>query len=208
MIQFLSIFLVWLVGLVLPGPDFAMNLNQSLSKGRKAGLFTSVGFGLGILVHCSYCLLGIGVVISKSILLFDLIKILGGTYLIYLGIVAFFAKNIAEKEKSSNLNLEIPKEKWYKSLQIGFFTDVLNPKTTVLILSLFTQIIDTNTSFGLQVLYAFSFSFSTTIWHSFVAVIFSVDLIRAKYNKFKNILSKVFGVILIGLGVKIITTNK
>jgi len=198
MLQILPVLLVWLVGLVSPGPDFTLNISQSLHKGRKSGLATSLGFGAGVLIHCVYCLVGLGIIISQSIILFSVLKIVGGAYLIYLGLASILNTNISKNSKFKQAINQ--KETLYQSFKVGFLTDVLNPKTTILILGLFAQLIEYKIDLSVQILFTFGLVISTILWHSFVSLAFSTKYIRFKYNSFKSAISQVFGLILIGFG--------
>ena len=55
-----------------PGPDFVMAVRNSLNYSRRTGIFTGIGIGMGISIHIIYCALGIGYLISKSIILLNL----------------------------------------------------------------------------------------------------------------------------------------
>jgi threonine/homoserine/homoserine lactone efflux protein len=57
-----------------PGPDMALVARNSLVRGRRFGLGSDVGILAGNLIHCGYCLVGIGVLISRSIVAFNLLK--------------------------------------------------------------------------------------------------------------------------------------
>jgi threonine/homoserine/homoserine lactone efflux protein len=72
--QFFTIGLLMLLSAMLPGPDFALVTKNSILHSRRAGLFTSLGIGSAILVHITYCVLGLAVIISQSLLLFSVIK--------------------------------------------------------------------------------------------------------------------------------------
>ncbi|TMS64022.1 LysE family transporter, partial [Pseudoalteromonas sp. S1941] len=69
-------------------PDFAIVLKQSVQQGRANALWTSFGVGLGILVHVSYCLLGVALLLSQSETVFTAVKHLAALYLAYLGVQA------------------------------------------------------------------------------------------------------------------------
>ncbi|MCX7352786.1 MAG: LysE family transporter [Proteobacteria bacterium] len=75
-----------------PGPDFAVVVRNSLIYSRKTAVLTAVGVSLGILVHLTYILLGLGVVIAKTAWLFCAFKYLGTAYLMYIGIKGLLAK--------------------------------------------------------------------------------------------------------------------
>ena len=72
---FLTVALAHLLAVISPGPDFIMITRNSLIYSRRTGIYSSIGLGLGILVHVTYSLVGIGLIISKSIILFNTIKI-------------------------------------------------------------------------------------------------------------------------------------
>src|SRR5688572_10012358 len=117
----LTVALVHLLAVISPGPDFIMITRNSLMYSRKTGIYTAIGLGLGILVHVVYSLVGIGLLISKSILLFNTIKLLGAAYLIYIGYKSLTSK-------SSNLNILNQDHKKdisiFDAIKIGFFTNV------------------------------------------------------------------------------------
>ena len=71
---FLTVALAHLLAVISPGPDFVMITRNSLIYSRRTGVYSALGLGLGILVHVFYSLVGIGFIISKSIILFSIIK--------------------------------------------------------------------------------------------------------------------------------------
>ena len=89
--QILVIVSVTALVMVAPGPDMLLVLRNTFVGGRGAGLQTSAGVLSGNLVHISYCVLGIGVIISRSILAFSVLKLAGAAYLVYLGVVTLRA---------------------------------------------------------------------------------------------------------------------
>lgn len=97
--QFLTVALVHFLAVVSPGPDFAMVTRNSIIYSRKTGIYTSIGIAVGILVHVAYSLLGIGFIIAKSIVLFNIIKFIGAGYLIYIGYKSFRAKPLSRQKK-------------------------------------------------------------------------------------------------------------
>ena len=86
--EFLSISLLIMLAAVSPGPDFAVVTKNSLLYSRKAGLFTALGVSVSLLIHAVYCILGLAIIISQSLLAFSVIKYLGAAYLIYIGFKA------------------------------------------------------------------------------------------------------------------------
>lgn len=76
-----TVALVHLLAVISPGPDFIMITRNSIIYSRRSGVYSALGLGLGILVHVTYSLVGIGLLIAQSILLFNAIKFLRGCLL-------------------------------------------------------------------------------------------------------------------------------
>jgi hypothetical protein len=93
--EFFLVALAHLIAVISPGPDFAMVLRQSITFGRRTAVWTSVGIGTGILVHVTYSLLGIGLLVRSSVLAFNILKWLGALYLAWIGLKALRSKQIA-----------------------------------------------------------------------------------------------------------------
>jgi len=204
--EFITVAIIHLLAVVSPGPDFAMTVKNSLSYGRKAGIYTGIGMGLGIGVHVLYSLIGIGFLISQSIILFNTIKWLGAGYLIYIGIKALKSKPSDNLEYE--MNLENKNISNLKAIGIGFLTNVLNPKATLFFLSLFTQVINPHTSILIQTLYGVEMMLVTAIWFSILATFFSHKIFRQKIIKIKHYVERFLGITLIALGIKVATSVK
>ena len=68
--SFLTLAVIQILGVMSPGPDFAVVMRNSLVFSRKVGIFTAIGAAFGTLVHISYILLGVGTIIAKTEWLF------------------------------------------------------------------------------------------------------------------------------------------
>lgn len=203
--EFLTVALVHFLAVVSPGPDFALITRNSLIYTRKSGMYTAVGLGLGILVHATYCIIGIGLVISQSPILFNLVKYVGVSYLLYIAYLSLsdqYHKIGNQKSGSHAKNME-PGE----SVRMGFITNITNPKATLFFLSLFTVFISKNTPIIIKMVYGLEMSFVTFLWFAFVALIFSHSFIKKRISGIQYIVEKVMGIILIILALKIVFSN-
>lgn len=195
--------IVWLAA-ASPGPDFIISVRNSVLHSQKAGIFTALGIGLGILVHVTYCILGIAALISQSVLLFSLIKYAGAAYLIYIGIKALRSKGFGDKrivgDHEENTRSDIPV---FKALQNGFLTNLLNPKATMFFFALYSQVIDTDTPVFIQSLYGITAAIVATAWFTIVAVILNQRHIRRSFLNFSKWIDRICGGLLIALGIKL-----
>ncbi|NVJ53853.1 MAG: LysE family transporter [Campylobacteraceae bacterium] len=192
--------LALIIALLSPGPDFAMVFKQSITYGRRASIFTSIGIGLGISVHIIYCILGIGLIISKSIILFNIIKYLGAAYLIYLGIASLKSKGFKIDENNIKYHESMSD---FKSFMVGFLCNALNPKATLFFLSMFTVVISIDTPILVQVIYGLFCVLLTTVYFVIASLFLTKDSVRKFFNKFGIWFDRVVGTVLISLGIKI-----
>ncbi len=189
-----------LLALASPGPDFAMIVKQSITYGKRSSIIASIGIGLGISVHIIYSVLGIGLIISKSIVLFSIIKYIGAAYLIYIGYKSLKSKGL-KLEVGDSITNQTMSDK--KSFFIGFLCNALNPKATLFFLSIFTVVVDINTPLYIQSLYGVFCIFATMFWFVGVSVFLSQKKVRKFFNSFGHIFDKTVGVVLIALGLKV-----
>jgi RhtB (resistance to homoserine/threonine) family protein len=201
-LELITIAGIHLLAVMSPGPDFAMIVKQSIVHSRRTALWTSVGLGLGIAVHVFYSLVGIGLVISQSIILFNIIKWVGALYLIYIGIMS-----LRSKPKMIEQNNEIKDNKNVTTIQAikaGFLTNALNPKATLFFLALFTQAISPNTPTIIKLVYGIEMILATITWFAFVSIVLTNPSIKGRFLKISHIIERFTGAVLIFLGLKII----
>ena len=200
-----TVTLIHLLAVVIPGPDFIVAVKNSISYWRKTWFWTAIWFGLWISVHIFYCIAWLALIISKSILAFNIIKLLGAIYLIYIGIKSIFAKSsqieIGETQQKTNISS-------IEALKIGFLTNVLNPKATLFFLSLFTIVISPGTPLYILVILSIIMIINTAIWFSLVAIFFTQKKLINTFDKIQWIFNKVLWWLLISLGIKIALTQK
>lgn len=198
--EFLTVALVHLLAVASPGPDFAIVLRESVSNGRHAGIWTALGVGSGILLHVGYCLLGIGLIVSQSIVLFNLLKWLAAAYLIYIGIRALQARPAdPASAELAPLAARSPRAAFVR----GFVTNGLNPKATLFFLSLFTLVISPQTPLLVQAGYGLYLALATAVWFCAVALLLSQARVRRGFVRLGHWFDRLMGAVLVGLGIKV-----
>ncbi|MEI6275531.1 MAG: LysE family transporter [Prolixibacteraceae bacterium] len=198
-----TVALLNLLAAVSPGPDFVMTVRNSLCYSRRAGIFTAIGISLGLLVHLFYCAAGIGYIISKSILLFSIIKLLGAGYLIYMGIGSILSKG----SRLDMMNVQSGADlTWFQAFRMGFLTNVLNPKATLFFLSLFTLVIGNSTPLYVVLTISLIIVLTALIWFTIVSIFFTQQRVQKAFLKYEKGINWVLGGFLVLLGIKIALT--
>lgn len=126
------------LGLVLtPGPNMMYLVSRSICQGRKAGLISLGGVGLGFLVYMVAAALGITALLLAVPFAYDALRLGGAAYLLYLAWQA-----LKPGGRSPFQVRELPVDSPRRLFAMGFFTNLLNPKAAMLYLSLLPQFID------------------------------------------------------------------
>ena len=201
--QILVIVSVTSLVMVIPGPDMVLVLRNTFVNGRRAGLKTSAGILSGNLVHITYCLLGIGLLIWKSIIAFSVLKFAAAAYLIYLGIMSFRS---GEKTLDTNdFEVRAPSGTWFVQ---GFVNNLLNPKGTLFYLGVFTTVITPETSGSTtSLLVVIMMLVSASFWLFFVSTL-DRPTIRDFVERSQRAVNRIFGALLILLGVRVASMSR
>ncbi|MGW3330862.1 LysE family translocator [Streptomyces rubiginosohelvolus] len=132
----------------LPGADFTVVVRNALAS-RTAGLASALGVAGGLLVHTALAVAGLAAVLVTMPVLFRTVQLLGGAYVLYLGLSALYAIRRRPAQDRSGTSSGAPEDEperpapreFGRALRQGFLTNALNPKAPVLFLSLLPQFV-------------------------------------------------------------------
>lgn len=194
-LEFGKVALAHLLAVASPGPDFAIVLRQSLRGGRRAALWTSAGVGTAILLHAGYSVLGIGLLVRSSPAAFTMAKLVGATYLAWLGVQALRSK---PREDFSALESGTDKRGGRAAFALGFLTNALNVKATLFFVALFTTVIAPTTPRIVQAAYGLWMALATAGWFALVSIVFTQDRVRREFLRRGHWIDRVLGVVFLG----------
>lgn len=199
--EFFIIAVAHLFAVASPGPDFAVVLKQSVTGGTRVGIWTSLGVGSAILLHVTYCLLGVALLLTQSPMLFMLVRYLAAAYLLYLGVTVIRASFSGSDEAEEVV--VVASVKPLQAFYIGFLTNGLNPKATLFFLSLFTVVISPTTPMFVQAGYGVYLAIATFVWFASLSVLLGREKFRSSLLRLGVWFERIMGIILILLAVQI-----
>lgn len=202
--EFFTIAIAHLFAVASPGPDFAVVMQQSVRGGTRSGIWTSLGVGSAILLHVTYCLLGVALILSQSPALFTVMKLLAAAYLFYLGVQSIRAslvKSTAEGEAPEKLVEPVLSP--VRAFALGFLTNGLNPKATLFFLALFTVVISPNTPSAIQIIYGLYLAVATFLWFALLSLVLGIPRVRDVILRMGVWLERTMGAILILISMQI-----
>lgn len=194
---------IHILAAISPGPDFIFVSQQTLSRGRIAGLFCALGVGVGFGVHILYSVLGLAVVIASASWLLTAIKILGGAYLIWLGYQGLRAK--AKNDVIEIQKQQVSSEHLLTTFWKGVLCNVFNPKAPVYLVSVFTVVLSPTMPTWQLGIYGVWMMFLLFAWFATVAFLLSMPSVNRQFQKMGHWIDRLLGAVMVGLGIKVMT---
>jgi RhtB (resistance to homoserine/threonine) family protein len=204
--MYIEVFLVGVLAALSPGPDFVVVMKNSLGIGRKYGIATALGIASALIVHITYTILGFSIILEKSPVIFNVIKIIGAAYLLWLGWQGIRSK--AQSESLQDIGIQrLLKPSTILGFREGFLCNVLNPKSALFFLSVFSQFIGNNTPNWMRWIYGGEIILAVGLWFILLAILISNNYLKKMYQQYMHWFDRGLGIILIIFAVTIgITT--
>lgn len=197
----LSVVSIWSIAVITPGPNFFITAQTTVKHSRSAGIFVVLGTCTGTIIWSIAGYFGIASLFIVVPWIYTILKVLGGSYITYLGIMMIVSSN------KSNANLDILQENsqsnylnWWK----GLVTNLSNPKTAMFITSLFASVLPKEPTIFIGILIVTLMVVISMIWYSFVVLIFSSNKISNYYSQMKRWLEGFAGFIFVCFGAKLV----
>ncbi|WP_127960253.1 LysE family translocator [Serratia microhaemolytica] len=200
--ELIAVATITILAVISPGPDFAMITRNSYAFGSRTGLVSAFGIACGVQLHVMYTIFGIAVLIVNSPMLFFTMKVLGASYLIYIGYKSLVNKKLITLNEVSGLT---PSP--FAAFRMGFLTNALNPKTMLFVVATYTQVVHPDSPMNQNFAYGLFMSLSHWIWFSIVALFFAAPAMRSRLLTRQLTVDKIIGVALILLGASLVFTN-
>jgi threonine/homoserine/homoserine lactone efflux protein len=170
----ITFFLTSLLLTLSPGPDIIYVISQSISKGIRPALMTSLGLTFGLLIHTFFVTIGLSLIISENDYIFNMIKLLGVFYFLYLIVVTFKNRNIKKESIIENNS----SNHFFR----GLIMNLLNPKVSLFFIAFFPSFLfHNNLNNEIQFLIL-----GSIFWMQATFVFLSVSLISSNLNLISN----------------------
>ena len=180
--------------IVTPGQDTALTIRNTLLGGRVAGVFTAVGVSAGQATWTVATSFGVGALLVASEPAFVVLKLVGGAYLVFLGVQALFGRKPLHVERSGAR--VAPRG----ALRQGLFSNLANPKMLAFFTSLLPQFAS---SFAGLLALGLLFCSMTLVWLSVYSVVVTKAGALLRRARVRRAFEAVTGTVLIALGLRL-----
>ncbi|MEN9895643.1 MAG: RhtB family transporter [Pseudomonadota bacterium] len=205
LLELASLMTIFAFVIVSPGADLAMVLRQSVVHGRRNAILSSIGIGTSLMLHVTYTILGLGLIISQSVVLFNVVKWCGVAYLLYIGVTSLRAGKTDMGAATLAPEADHKTQSASKAFLLGFAANALNPKPVFFFLSVFSTIVSIETPALVKLGYGLVMATCLILWFVGVSFFLTTPRMRAAFSRASQWIDRVSGLVFIGLGLKLAT---
>ena len=186
--------------ILIPGQDMVLVVSRGIAQGAKAGIVSALGVSIGLLGHTVLAAFGLVALLMASEIIFTILKYLGASYLVYLGIRLIF-------RQSNEFEIDNPSAKTFKKLFLeGSLSNMSNPKVTIFYFAFLPQFISADIPHPTYYLLLLGISFSLLTFLVKAPVGYFAGIASARIRSRPiviKLINRISGTVLIGLGVKL-----
>ncbi len=186
-----------------PGPDMLFLVTQTLSRGKRIGLASMLGFGTGALMHATFVALGVSALLATSAMIFKMVKWAGAAYLFYLGISSIVSGRL-------DVSLDEPKQgggSFVKTYLQAVAVDLTNPKVALFFVAFLPQFYrdDGGSKLGQFLLLGLIIVIIGFLVEGLIIVLSDriARLLKAD-PRIASVIDKAFGAVLVALGLRLV----
>ncbi len=187
---------------ITPGADTMLVLRSVLSRGQRAGLLTILGISSGLFIHATLSAIGLSVILVRSATAFEIVKMAGAAYLLFLGIQSLWRALRSQTHPTDPQSLAPTTAR--RACLEGLFTNVLNPKVAIFYLAFLPQFIAPgNPVFLKSILLASIHVILGMIWLSLITVMLGQMRAALTRPHVQRALEGLTGMVFLGFGVRL-----
>ncbi|MCI0430319.1 MAG: LysE family translocator [Rhodospirillales bacterium] len=199
--SFATILGVWLITVINPGPNFLATTYVATTHSRRLGVVLSLGIAVGTSIWATASLIGLGLIFQTTAWLYQLVKLAGGIYLIYLGIRTILSARKPMPFGGGRRGVISARQAFWR----GLVVDLGNPKAAVFFTSLFAVTVPPESPLWFRVLVVAAVVIMAGGWYALAACVVNAAPVAVVLRRSRRAVAYVTGTVFIALGARIAT---
>jgi len=195
----LTVFLVYVAGVVIPGPNFVAVVHKAVAATRAEALALVAGIVLVNLFWATCAIAGIGIVFAAFPWAALMVKVLGAAYLIWFGLRLLIKARHASQPQAGRQNTS---ESFRQSFVQGVITNIGNPKSMAFFAAIFSSAAPAHVSQGTFASMLAVVAVVAMSWYGLVAIALSQPKVASAYRRGKKAIDRLCGSLILMLGVR------
>ncbi|AWB08427.1 threonine transporter (plasmid) [Azospirillum humicireducens] len=185
---------------VSPGPNFALISRLAISGARPAALGATLGFAVASFVYAVLTMTGLALVLTRIGWFASLVQIVGGCYLVYLGVMAWFASRPAAAAQQG----AVASVGAWRGMRMGAVVNLANPKGITFFIGLYAVAIPPETALWAKLVILGGGFAVELVWYGAVIFLLSSRPARAAFERFGQWIERAIGSVLAAFGLRLI----
>lgn len=205
---YLAYFSILFLATIIPGPSMLLALNHGANHGLKKTIYSGLGNLIGNLLMAVVSILGLGIILITSGVIFNIIKWVGVLYLVYLGSKMIFETTKPNEKNTFKIEQKCNKKRWRLFLD-GFLIAVGNPKGILFFTALFPQFINMNNTSISEIMIVFVTLGIVAFGCYMIYGVLGLKVNRLfQLESFRKIFNRITGSLMIGIGLTLAFSKK
>lgn len=204
-LQLLSLAGVWVLAVMLPGPNCLLIVKTALDGRREDGLAAALGISLGAVIWSSASLFGLAILFQQWQWLYEAIRVVGGMYIFWIGLRTVRSGFASGANLAPCANGEPPAREG--RVLVGLLTSLSNPKTAVFFTSMFASLLSPHAPLWVPITAVCVVFCISMIWYSGLALAFARPCVRRGYNWARRPVDVALGGLFMLLGGRLATRS-
>lgn len=192
---------------ISPGPEMIFVISTTVLRGRVRGFLAAVGAATGSSVHVLMVAFGLSVLLANSVFAFTVVKMVGATYLAYLGVRTIVSRPAARGADEGKPASPDSSASYLRGMMVG----LLNPKSALFFLAFLPQFVRPDSgSYASQILILGMITVVAGILVEAIVIsmVNAVGQQVVNNTKVMKWLDRVFGLVLVSVGIKLALTSQ
>lgn len=208
-----TIFGVWGITVVSPGPNFLAASHTAASQSRRTGLLVATGIAIGTTIWATASLLGLALLFQTTGWLYQAVKYLGAAYLIIVGLRMAFSQGPTSQHRASSQAPSPARTSGATAAPAGFSTlgalryglqvDLSNPKAAAFFTSLFALAVPPQAPGWFQALIIALVVIMAGGWYALVACAMAMPAVSARYRASQRAIARLTGFVFVFFGARL-----
>jgi len=203
----LTVVFAHFLALLSPGPDFILVVKSGVRNSKRNALGIAVGIAAANAAYIALCIVGIGEILSRSLVVMKVLKVCGGLFLTYVAIMALKSR---KKDYAFLLDKETTARdggsSFIREFFTGFVSGITNPKNLIFYLSLFSVVLTAGIDMRVKLGLGAWMTLLVFAWDAAILFVLSKRAVRGVFSRIAFYVDKVAGTILGLIGVRLIET--
>jgi len=206
-LEILSVTVILVAAVIVPGPDFLVVSRTTLVSGRTAGCCVALGIGIGCLCYSTISVTALTFLFTQVHSAAVGTKIIGGLYLLWIAWQIWPRRTgpPTAEENQEFARCTKAKENMIGLIRRGLFTNLANPKAVVFFSSVFAAATAPTDHAAKRIGLVLIAFIIPTVWFCLVSSVLSFGGVRAWYRNRQDLIDRVAAIVIAGFGLKLIT---